>query len=84
MNRTPAMMWMMLACCIASRPWFQLGKSRIRPVTLMVIPRITTPAQNHSFSMPLKRPEGSSWPENMPPKRVIQRTSPLRHRLSRT
>ena len=34
MKKTAAIAWITFACCIASRPWFQFGKSRMRPVTL--------------------------------------------------
>ena len=39
------------------RVWSKFGKSRIRPLHAITMERPSTPAQNHTFSPPLKRPE---------------------------
>src|SRR5260221_4518 len=52
--------WITLAACMISRPCCQFGKSRMRPVTVSVIPRTTMPSQNQLFSPALNPPDAGS------------------------
>ena len=64
--------------------WSQFGNSMIRPVTLISVPSPMRPTQNQPFSPALKRPDGTSLPENMPPKRMSHARSPRPGRFQRT
>src|SRR5688572_14052065 len=71
------------ASCMVARVWSKLGKSRMSPLQLTTMDAATTKPQNHTFSIPLKRPDGTCSPRR---KKAgiftIQRQSYERHRLS--